>query len=324
MPNYTTPKVNSSKNKDFFPYTLEYKVLCAKQCTNNSYKNVIIIVIKKHLNKEHYSMYMRVHSLLFILLLILFQGCSTKQTVSPSKETIKIDAETQQLEEEDTENFDEEYVEESDKPLSDPLSGYNRMMTSFNDTLFIYLINPLSKGYATVLPEALRLGIANFIHNIEFPIRFANNLLQGKFQNSSDEIERFIVNTTAGVAGIFDPASTYMHIPAHHEDFGQTLGYYGVGAGYHVVLPLLGPSNIRDIIGLVGDGYASPLIYDRTLKEIRIPKDYLQSAGIYSVKMINKNALNLGAYESLKKDSIDLYPFLRDIYEQKRTNDIEN
>ena len=266
---------------------------------------------------------MRLHYLLFILLLVLFQGCSTKQTVAPSEETAQIHTETQELEEENTESFDEEYVKETVKSQPDPLNGYNRAMTSFNDTLFIYLINPLSKGYATVLPEALRLGISNFIHNIEFPIRFTNNLLQGKFQNSSDELERFIVNTTAGVAGIFDPASTYMHIPAHNEDFGQTLGYYGFGAGYHVVLPLLGPSNIRDIIGLVGDGYASPLIYDSTLKEMRIPKDYPQSAAIYSLKMINKNALNLGAYESLKKDSIDLYPFLRDIYEQKRTADIQ-
>ena len=266
---------------------------------------------------------MKLHYIPFILLFVLFQGCSTKQTIVPSKETTQIHTKTQVPEEEDAESFDEEYVEETVKPQSDPLSGYNRVMTSFNDTLFISLVNPLSKGYATVLPEALRLGIANFIHNIEFPIRFANNLLQGKFQNSSDELERFIVNTTAGVAGIFDPASTYMHLPAHNEDFGQTLGYYGVGAGYHVVLPLLGPSNIRDIIGLVGDGYASPLIYDSTLKEMRIPKNYWESTGIYSLKMINKNALNLGAYESLKKDAIDLYPFLRDIYEQKRTADIQ-
>ena len=266
---------------------------------------------------------MRLHYGLWILLLVLFQGCSTKQTVIPVQKIVHTSTQTDVLDDEDTDSFDDEYMEEIEKPHADPLSGYNRAMTSLNDTLFIYLVNPISKGYTMVLPEALRLGISNFAYNIEFPIRFANNLLQGKFQNTSDELERFIVNSTAGIAGIFNPASTYMHIPTHNEDFGQTLGHYGVGAGYHVVLPFLGPSNIRDIIGLIGDGYVSPLIYDETLQEMRIPKDYLQSATIYSLKMMNKNALNLGAYESLKKDSIDLYPFLRDIYEQKRTADIQ-
>lgn len=266
---------------------------------------------------------MKLHYLLFLLLFVLFQGCSTEQIVAPSQKSTQIHTKTQELDEEDTESFDEEYAEETEKSKSDPLNGYNRVMTSFNDTLFIYLVNPLSKGYATVMPETLRLGISNFVHNIEFPIRFTNNLLQGKFQNSSDELERFIMNSTVGIVGLFDPASKYMHIPAHNEDFGQTLGYYGVGAGYHVVLPFLGPSNIRDIIGLLGDNFLSPLIYDDEFKQLRLAKNHIESVSIYSFKMINKNASNLGAYESLKKDAIDLYPFLKEIYEQKRTADIQ-
>ena len=263
---------------------------------------------------------MRFIPILFLLSIIFFEGCSTKKAIAPSHKTVPMQTEVQ---EEDTENFDDEFTQEHDSIEDNPLSGYNRFMTSFNDTLFIYLADPISKGYATVFPEILRLGISNFIHNIEFPIRFTNTLLQGKLQYSTDELERFIVNSTLGIGGIFNPASTIMHIPAHNEDFGQTLGYYGVGAGYHVVLPFIGPSNIRDIIGLVGDGYLSPLMYDKALKELRIPQNYLQSAGIYGFKMVNKNALHLGAYESLKKDAIDLYPFLRDIYEQKRTSEIE-
>jgi len=265
-------------------------------------------------------------SLLFILVLTLFQGCADKQNIKPNvqqsidiaqmKEHSSID------EEDDTDTFDDEYTEEPAIAATDPLSGYNRIMTSFNDTLFIFLFNPISEGYAYVLPEAIRISLSHFVHNIQFPIRFTNNLLQGKFQNTSDEVERFIVNTTVGVGGLFDPATVYMQIPTHNEDFGQTLGYYGLGAGYHVVLPFLGPSNIRDIIGLTIDGYTSPLIYESELEKYKIPQDYLQSAGIYTLNVINKNALNLGAYESLKKDAIDLYPFLRDIYEQKRTADI--
>jgi len=264
--------------------------------------------------------------LLFILVVILFQGCEHKQNVIPhTQQTIEIkqvDDQSSIDDEEDTETFNEEYTEEPSIAMSDPLSGYNRMMTSFNDTLFIYFFNPVSEGYAYIFPEAIRISLSHFIHNIQFPIRFTNNLLQGKFQNTSDELERFIVNTTVGIGGLFDPATAYLKIPSHNEDFGQTLGYYGVGAGYHIVLPFLGPSNIRDIIGLTLDGYTSPLIYTSGLKKYKIPQDYLQSAGIYTLDVLNKNTLNLGAYESLKKDAIDLYPFLRDIYEQKRTADI--
>jgi len=258
-----------------------------------------------------------------LFLIVLIQGCATKQIVVPSQKSTQAHIRVQELNEEDTDNFDEEYIESTEKSEYNPFNGYNRVMTSFNDKLFINFVNPLSKGSATIVPEVLRLSISNFIYNIESPIRFTNNILQGKFKNSSDELERFIINTTVGIAGFFNPASTYMHIPTHNEDFGQTLGYYGIGAGYHVVLPFLGPSNIRDILGLVGDGFLSPLMYDDALKRLRLPKNYIESASIYSLKMINKNASNLGAYESLKKDAIDLYPFLKDIYEQKRTADIQ-
>jgi len=251
------------------------------------------------------------------------QGCSSNtQAITPTIQTENINPEQQTHLEQTEDSFEDEYRNEDTEEKPDPLKNYNHIMTQINDTLFISLVNPISKGYAYITPKALQLGIMHFIYNIEFPIRFTNNLLQGKFQNSVDELERFLVNTTVGIGGLFDPASTYMNLPTHNEDFGQTLGYYGVGAGYHVVLPFLGPSNLRDIIGLLADGYTSPLIYQSNLKKYKLPQNYVQSMGIYSLKMINKNAQNLGAYESLKKDAIDLYPFLKEIYEQKRTADI--
>jgi phospholipid-binding lipoprotein MlaA len=196
-------------------------------------------------------------------------------------------------------------------------------MTTFNDKVYTHIFEPVSEGYATITPQPVRQSIANFFHNIQFPIRFVNNLLQGKFQNSSDELERFIINTTVGIGGLFDPATTFNNIPAHNEDFGQTLGHYGIGAGFHVVLPFLGPSNVRDIAGLTVDAYTSPLVYQKSLKKYKIPDNYVKSAGLYTFEKINKDSLHLGAYESLKKDAIDLYPFLRDIYEQKRLSDIK-
>ncbi len=104
--------------------------------------------------------------------------------------------------------------------------------------------------------------------------------MQGKLQNVSDETERFIVNSTIGLAGIMDPAQTYMNIPAHKEDFGQTLGHYGVGPGFHIVLPFLGPSNLRDLTGITLDAYLSPLVNVRGLENYKIPKNLGQSIGI--------------------------------------------
>jgi len=261
-----------------------------------------------------------------LFLLFLFQGCTTKKTlVTPKVEKqtkISLDTNESVVSEDDSSEFDDEF-EEEEIEIYDPLSNYNYLMTTFNDKLFTYLLNPVSKGYAYVTPEIMRTGISNAFHNIKFPIRLVNNLLQGKLQNTSDELERFIVNSTVGIGGLFDPAGTYMHIPAHNEDFGQTLGYYGIGAGFHVVLPLLGPSNVRDIVGLTADAYTSPLQYQSGLEKYKIPENYGQAIGIYGFQKLNENSLYLGAYESLKKDAIDLYPFLRDIYEQKRISDIE-
>jgi phospholipid-binding lipoprotein MlaA len=260
-----------------------------------------------------------------LFLLFFLQGCSAKNSLEAPKiekqNKISLDKKEYLDSEDDTSEFDDEFEEEIE--IYDPLSTYNRFMTTFNDKLFTYLLSPISKGYAYVIPNTMRTGISNTFHNIKFPIRFANNILQGKFQNATDELERFIVNSTVGLAGLFDPAKKYMHINPHNEDFGQTLGYYGMGTGIHVVIPLLGPSNIRDMVGLTADGYLSPILYQEGIKRYKIPQNYTEAVAIYSLETINKNSLHLGAYESLKKDAIDLYPFLRDIYEQKRISDIE-
>jgi len=275
-------------------------------------------------------------AILLTIILFSFSGCSSKTTAEPSNQTVNTsitkinpvsDTSNIKQEAEDTTQefggeFEEEFEAQEIDNAFDPLSGYNRSMTTFNDKMIIYALNPVSEAYAAVIPQPLRIGLSNFIKNINYPVRLVNNLLQGKFQNVSDETERFIVNSTVGLAGLMDPAQTYMHIPAHKEDFGQTLGYYGVGSGFHIVLPFLGPSNLRDLAGLTLDAYASPLVNIRGLENYKIPQNLEQSLGIVAIHMINQTSLNLGQYESIKKDAIDLYPFLKDIYEQKRVSDI--
>ena len=229
--------------------------------------------------------------------------------------------------ENNNDNFDEEFNSEfstKKEEIFDPLSGYNRLMTTFNDKVFINVLNPIAESYAYVTPETVRIGINNFFQNIMFPVRFSNNLLQLKFKNSSEELGRFLVNTLWGLGGFMDPATKELNMKAHKEDFGQTLGFYGVGEGFHIVLPFFGPSNLRDTIGLTTDGIVSPVnsIGENAL-HYKIPNNFLETAGIKTFDVINSTSLNPNQYELLKKDALDLYPFLRDIYTQARKKQIE-
>lgn len=232
------------------------------------------------------------------------------------KETNNNHVSTNETEDDFTDEFKDE------KEIIDPLQPYNRVMTSFNDLMYMNLLNPLARSYAIVLPEDARIGVSNFLHNITFPIRFINNILQFKFNYAAEELGRFTVNSTIGVLGFMDPAKENFNLEKREEDFGQTLGYYGITDGMHIVLPIYGPSNVRDVIGLIGDNYISPLTDVSSLK-YKIPNRPEKTIGITIFSTINKTSLNLGKYENLKKDAIDLYPFLRDIYTQNREKQIK-
>ncbi|MEY3090605.1 MAG: lipid asymmetry transporter MlaABCDEF, lipoprotein MlaA [Pseudomonadota bacterium] len=251
----------------------------------------------------------------FIIVSFFFShGCSTKKAIEPASE---INA---SYDEEST--FENEFANEAINTI-DPLSGYNRAMTSFNDIFFIYALNPVAKTYGYVVPQPVRIGLSNFVENITFPIRFANNLLQGKFFYAGEELERFVINSTIGIGGVMDPATQIAHIASHDEDFGQTLGYYGAGSGFPIVIPFLGQSNLRDTAGLVADWQLSPIVYTHAFTSYKIPNNNLETFGIASLYILNRTSLNLGKYEDLKKDALDLYPFLRDTYEQKRDAQID-
>ena len=264
--------------------------------------------------------------LLVFILLFGFAACSSKNSIDKQKPIIVEEKLVNESSEEDiNDEFNEDFGDEFDgdyekaEEIFDPLSGYNRVMTTFNDKVFIYALNPTAKGYAYVLPKTVRSGVSNFFNNLMFPLRFINNLLQFKFQNSVEELGRFLINTTFGLAGFMDPAKTELGWKQHNEDFGQTLGFYGVGEGFHVVIPFLGPSNLRDIVGLAADSYTSPLSTTGASDiKYKIPDTQIQSLAITTAGTVNATSLRLGLYESIKKDSYDLYPYLRDLYNQRR------
>jgi len=207
-------------------------------------------------------------------------------------------------------DFDEFESEFATKPsVNDPLEGYNRFMTSINDTLYMYALIPATKGYAYVVPSPVRQGVGNVFDNILFPVRFANSLLQGKLGYSMEELARFLINSTVGIAGWNDVAGEHLGIPRRDEDLGQTLGHYGVGSGFYFVIPVLGPSNLRDTVGCFGDVFANPVTYVNPSQT---------SIGLKAYRNVNELSFLYKDYEQLRKDSIDIYPVLRDVYEARR------
>lgn len=260
--------------------------------------------------------------LIIALPLVLFAltGCATK--TAPQKQQIQSFASEPSGDIFD--DFENEFDDTSSVVIFDPLSGYNRLMTQFNDKVYIYALEPLAQGYAKILPQGLRVSIKNFTEHLKTPIRLSNNLLQFKFKNAAQETGRFAINTIFGLGGFFDPASTDLGWNKHDEDFGQTLGFYGIGEGFHVVLPFLGPSNVRDMIGLGGDAFLSPLTnlgYHHISYKLSL--NTAESIGVKTADVVNDTSLRLGQYESLKKDALDLYPFLRDSYTQYRNQQIK-
>lgn len=144
--------------------------------------------------------------------------------------------------------------------VADPFEGFNRAMFDLNLGLDEVILEPVADGYRAVTNEPVRGGVSNFLNNLEQPVIFVNTVLQGKPDAALDTASRFVVNSTFGLLGIFDPA-TEIGVPEHNEDFGQTLGVWGVPSGPYLVLPVLGSSNIRDTVGFAGDMVADPLNY---------------------------------------------------------------
>ena len=193
--------------------------------------------------------------------------------------------------------------------IADPLEPVNRAFFVFNDKAYFWVMKPVARGYRAVVPQGVRLSVRNFFSNLGTPARFANNLLQGKLKGAGAELLRFVINSTIGMAGFFDPARTGFDIERRDEDLGQTLGRYGLGQGFYIVWPILGPSTARDTVGLAGDYLADPLTYIG---------DPLIESGVRAYKTENEISLSIGDYEDMKRSSLDPYAAVRDAYVQNR------
>jgi len=198
--------------------------------------------------------------------------------------------------------------------IADPLEPVNRAFFVFNDKLYFWFYKPVASAYIVVAPEPVRLGIKNFFSNVFFPIRFVNSILQAKFKGAGNEMGRFLINSTIGLAGFIDVADKKFGIKESDEDFGQTLAFYGVGQGFYIDWPFLGPSSTVDSVGLAGDIVVDPAFYFLNLKE---------SVEEKSFKTFNNASLSLDDYENLKKSALDPYVAIRDAYIQYRQNKVK-
>jgi phospholipid-binding lipoprotein MlaA len=191
----------------------------------------------------------------------------------------------------------------------DPLERFNRSMYAFNDTVDQYVMKPVAKGYNAVMPDVVNTGVTNFFNNIDDIVVFFNDLLQLKFAQAVHKSARIVFNTTFGLLGFFDVATSF-GLEKHDEDFGQTLGYWGVGSGPYLVLPFLGPSTVRDAPALPVDWYAfDPVFKNRTTRT---------TLSLLAVKYTDKRADLLKASSIIDETAIDPYAFIRDAYMQRR------
>jgi len=192
---------------------------------------------------------------------------------------------------------------------ADALESYNRAMFTFNDTVDKAVFKPVAKVYWRVLPEPVTDSVGNFFSNLNDVVVLANDLLQFKLHQAAMDSSRIVFNTTFGVAGLFDVASR-MDLPKHREDFGQTLGVWGIGQGYYIVMPLLGPSTVRDAFGMVGDFTINPIDW-------ATDSDGVQW-GLWGLNLINRRASLLRLERALADEQIDPYTFQRSAYLQMR------
>lgn len=202
----------------------------------------------------------------------------------------------------------------AEEEVSDPLESMNRVFFEVNDKLYFWVLKPVNKAYSAVVPLAFRQCFGNFFDNVAAPVRVVNNLLQGKVADASIDLSRFLINSTVGVLGLGDPALRSFGLEPKLEDFGQTLGVWGLGEGPYLYLPLIGPLTVRDSVGFVGNAVIHPATYVCTT--------YLDGAAYYTADKVNLLSLHPDLYDEMKKYSLDPYISMRQVYLEYRRNKV--
>ncbi len=199
--------------------------------------------------------------------------------------------------------------------IADPLESVNRKVFVFNDTLDQYVLEPVARGFRFVTPRFVRTGLRNFIDNLKTPVVLANDLFQAEPTRATQTIGRFMFNTIVGVGGLVDVGGLLGMPERHHEDFGQTLAVYGIGTGPYLMVPFIGPSNPRDLVGSAVDLVFDPLTFIA-------PSSV--NYGRRGADIVSFREANIENFDEFRRSSLDLYAATRTLTEQLRSSEIRN
>ncbi len=262
---------------------------------------------------------MKLYTLIMFSLIAASAGCAANRISDHGSRdsNLRVTTDESRVTSEEDSGFNEfeQEMEKKQVTIADPLEPWNRAMFGINDKIYFWVGKPVIEGYKKYIPEPVRIGTDNFFQNIKTPVRFVNCLAQRKCSGADRELKRFFINTTIGVLGIGDPARDKWHIEPAKEDLGQTLAVYGLGDGFYIVWPFLGPSSARDSIGDLGDGFLNPVHYVEPVEA---------AVGISAFRIVNEGSFHTGEYEAFKKASIDPYIAMRNGYKQYREQQIRN
>ena len=225
----------------------------------------------------------------------------------------------------------EELTNSSSKDTADEcFEGFSRAMFKLNHGLDKAIFRPVAKGYR-MLPVPIRNGTGNVVNNLRSLLTLSNNILQGDFRGAGNTAGRFAINTTVGILGIFDPAENVFGLKNQgKEDFGQTIGVWGANSGCYFVLPILGPTTARDAVGLVGNVFLDPVFHVTHNSEVHnglVGNDNYSEHNYFYYRgtgAVDFRAKNIESFDSVEKNSIDLYASLKSLYLQNRTQKIAN
>jgi phospholipid-binding lipoprotein MlaA len=207
----------------------------------------------------------------------------------------------------------ESQASKAEPKIKDPLQPMNRAFFHFNDKLYMWILRPAAKGYSSLIPHPVRTCVGRFFANVKFPVNFVNNVLQVKFKAAGIETGRFVINSTVGIGGLFDPAKSWK-MEAQPANFDQTLGFYGLGPGIYFDWPLFGPSSTRGTTGLAADGMLSPWFYIGGVGVVY---------GVPAYRELNSASLGLGEYEFFKQATLDPYVAMRSAYFEARAEAVD-
>jgi phospholipid-binding lipoprotein MlaA len=250
----------------------------------------------------------------FKLKVVLASATSEQAVTVPADKSTKIQS-SDKADDPDEDDYLDDIAEEEKVVIADPIEPFNRAMYDFNDKLYFWALKPVAQGYKFIVPEVARVSVKNFFSNLRFPARFVNCLLQADLSGAATEFGRFTINTVWGIAGLMDPSSgNELNLQKQDTDLGQTLGFYGVGHGFYIIWPILGPSSPRDSADIVGDYFLYPVSY---------LEPFYVSFAAKAYEEVNSTSLRIGDYESLKNAAIDPYVAIRDAYAQYRMKKVK-